>query len=402
MNRDVRILIPAQFLSAFGDNALLFTAIEMAGGAGADATYVTALQASFIVAYVALAAWVGPFADAWPKHAVLVGANRVKAAGVGLMFVGTEPLLAYALVGVGAVMYSPAKYGILPERVTGPDLVRANAWVEGATIAAIILGMLLGAALAEHSVSLSQAVITGVFVASGLLALRLRRRPAIRPSTLPPGAWLRDALREFMIAARQALSQPRGRFTLLGAALFWAAAALLRLMVLAWAPLALAVTTTGDIAELTLWTAVGIAVGAMLAPRYIGLETIRRARYAAWAMGLAVIFLAFSTDLWTARAALFLAGVAGGLFIVPVNAVVQEIGCRGEASGAMVGVQRFLENVSMLLALGGYALAVQLGAGPVASLIGLGVLLMALAGGLALLLPPFSPAERATDTEGRR
>ena len=386
MNRDIRLLVPAQFLSAFGDNALLFTAIEMAGGVGADKTYVTALQASFIVAYVVLAAWVGPFADTRPKTSVLVLANVIKAAGVGLMFAGTEPLIAYALVGVGAVMYSPAKYGILPEMVAENDLVRANAWVEGATIAAIILGMLLGSVLAERSVPLSLTVVAAAFAGSGLLALLLRKRPAARPTKIPLHIWLAHALREFRVSARQTLRQPRGRFALLNSALFWAVAALLRLVILAWAPLALAVTTTSGIAELTLWTALGIAAGAILAPRYIGLDTILRVRYAAWAMGLTLILLAFSTDLQWARAALFLAGVAGGLFITPINAVIQEIGHRGGGSGAVVGVQRFLENIVMLLAMGGYAVAVKLGVDPVTSLAGLGALLMALTGVLASLL----------------
>ena len=386
MNRDIRLLVPAQFLSAFGDNALLFTAIEMAGGVGADKTYVTALQASFIVAYVVLAAWVGPFADTRPKTSVLVLANVIKAAGAGLMFAGTEPLIAYALVGVGAVMYSPAKYGILPEMVAENDLVRANAWVEGATIAAIILGMLLGSVLAERSVPLSLAVIAAAFAGSGLLALLLRKRPAARPNQRPLRAWLSHALREFQVSTRQTLSQPRGRFALLNSALFWAVAALLRLTILAWAPLALAVTTTSGIAELTFWTALGIAAGAILAPRLIGLNTILRVRYAAWAMGLTLILLAFSTDIPWARAALFLAGVAGGLFITPINAVIQEIGHRGGGSGAVVGVQRFLENIAMLLAMGGYALAVKLGVDPVTSLAGLGALLITLTGLLALIL----------------
>ena len=378
MNRDVWILILAQFLSAFGDNALLFTAIEMAGGTNADPVYVTALQAAFIVAYMLLAAWVGPLADIWPKNKVLVWANIIKTAGVGLMFAGVEPILAYALVGVGAVLYSPAKYGILPEMVAEKDLVKANAWVEGATIAAIILGMLLGAGLAESFIPLAMGVIAGAFVFSSLLALWIRKLPPARPRERPLGAWFMHALREFKASARWTLSRPRGGFTLLGSALFWSFAALLRLMVLVWAPMALAVSGTQGIAELTLWIAVGIAVGALLAPYLINLSTIARVRYAAWFMGLAVIFLAFTADIWPARLVLFTAGIAGGLFIVPVNAVLQDIGHQGEGSGAVVGVQRFMENLSMLLAMGGYALAVNLGTEPVESLVGLGVLLILL------------------------
>ncbi|MGB0712937.1 MAG: lysophospholipid transporter LplT [Gammaproteobacteria bacterium] len=376
MPRDVWILLVAQFLTAFGDNALLFAAIEMIGGASADKSYVAALQASFVIAYVVLAAWVGPFADLKPKTRVLTWANAVKAVGAGLLLVGTEPLLAYGLVGVGAVMYSPAKYGILPELVDGEQLMRANAWIEGATIAAIILGMLAGAALAEYSVSVALAAIVGLFVLSGVMALFMRPLAPVVSNPPSPSRWLRAALTDFVAAARDVLDQPRGRFTLLGSALFWSSAALLRLMVIAWAPLVLTVTTTTGIAELTLWTALGIAVGALLAPRLIGLESVRRARFAAGAMGLAIILLGLSDDLMFARVALFAAGLAGGLFVVPINAVLQDIGHRGEGSGAVVGVQRFVENLAMLLATGGYALAVRAGLPAVEALLGLGGLVL--------------------------
>ncbi|MGB0721454.1 MAG: lysophospholipid transporter LplT [Gammaproteobacteria bacterium] len=372
MPRDVWILLLAQFLTAFADNALLFAAIEMIGGAQADKSYVAALQASFVVAYVVLAAWVGPFADLKPKGRVLTWANAVKALGAALLLAGLEPLIAYCLVGVGAVMYSPAKYGILPELVDGERLMRANAWVEGATIAAIILGMLAGAALAEYSVTVALAAIMGLFILSGALALFIRPLPPVITVPPPASRWLRAALADFMAAARDVLAQPRGRFTLLGSALFWSSAALLRLMVIAWAPVVLAVTTTTGIAELTLWTALGIAVGAFIAPRVIGLDSVRRARFAAWAMGLAIILLGLSDDVGFARVALFAAGVAGGLFVVPVNAVLQDIGHRGSGSGAVVGVQRFAENLAMLLATAVYALAVHLGLPPVVALLGLG------------------------------
>ena len=135
MNRNLYILLLAQFLSAFADNAILFTVIAMImETATAAAWYIPALQASFLVAFVLLAPWVGPFADARPKASVLVSANVVKAIGAGLLLINLEPLFAYAMIGVGAAMYSPAKYGILPELVAHEKLVKANGWIEGSTI----------------------------------------------------------------------------------------------------------------------------------------------------------------------------------------------------------------------------------------------------------------------------
>ena len=132
MNRSVYTVLLAQFLTAFADNALLFTAVALAmHQTGPHPWYLPAMQASFLVAFVVLAPWVGPYADSRPKARVLTSASAIKAAGTALMLSGFDPLLAYAIVGIGAAMYAPAKYGILPELVAPRDLVRANGWIEG-------------------------------------------------------------------------------------------------------------------------------------------------------------------------------------------------------------------------------------------------------------------------------
>ncbi|HEY9182968.1 MAG TPA: MFS transporter, partial [Gammaproteobacteria bacterium] len=153
MSRGIPILLAAQFLTAFADNAILFTAIAMLFESPRGDWYVPALQSSFLVAFVVLAPWVGTFADRRPKPHVLMLGNVLKAAGAGLMFVGVEPMAAYALVGAGAAVYGPAKYGILPELVGTARLVRANGWIEGSTIVAIVLGSAVGSRVADHSAS---------------------------------------------------------------------------------------------------------------------------------------------------------------------------------------------------------------------------------------------------------
>ena len=161
------------------------------------------------------------------------------------------------------------------------------------------------------------------------------------------------------------LETPRARFSTLGVSLFWAAAVILRLVIIAWAPVVLLLSTSTDISLLTLFIALGIAVGALLAPRLIPMVHLRRARLAAYGLGISVLCLTFVTDVWTARFVLFVAGVCGGLFVVPINAVLQDIGHRSVGSGHAVAVQHFFENVAMLTVTLFYTWAIASGVGAI-------------------------------------
>lgn len=164
MRKSFITLLVAQFLSAFADNAILFTIIALVIQVENPANwYVPALQSSFLIAFVLLAPWAGTFADKFPKACVLIVANLLKACGVGLLFLNVEPLIAYAIVGSGAAIYSPAKYGILPELVKHDDLVKANSWIEGSTILAILLGMVIGAKVADTSIQIALLGTIGLF-----------------------------------------------------------------------------------------------------------------------------------------------------------------------------------------------------------------------------------------------
>lgn len=382
MKRDVYLVLFAQFLTAFADNAILFTAITMVNQAAQSPTwYVPALQASFLVAFVFLAPWVGPYADARPKAWVMTTANIVKGVGAAMMMFQIEPLLSYAVVGLGAAMYSPAKYGILPELVDEAQLVKANGWIEGSTILAILAGMLVGALLSEQSITLALAVVVGLYIVSAVTALWITRLPAEKSTH---GA----ALPHFVRMVRRLLSTPRARFSTLGVSLFWAASVVLRVLLVAWAPVVLLMTHTSDIAQLTMFLAFGIAVGALLAARFIPLAFLRRARLAAYGMGVIVLALGFVDTLLGARVVLFLAGIAGGLFVVPINAALQEIGHKSIGAGGAVAVQNFFENLSMLAASGLYALAVAMGAAPVSTIFVLGGLVLLATFLVSWHLPP--------------
>ncbi|QXP84860.1 lysophospholipid transporter LplT [Methylococcus sp. Mc7] len=375
-------LVVAQFLSAFADNAILFTviAIVLQGGGRGD-WYVPALQSVFLVAYVTLAPWVGIWADRLPKPQVLIIANLIKTGGGFLLLVGVEPLIAYSLVGAGAALYSPAKYGILPEIADKDHLVKANGWVEGATIAAILLGTVGGAKIADQSIPAALAVICGCFLLSVLVGLLLPRLPARHTAEV-------SAVRQLVVQSRALLKSQHARLVLLGLAMFWAAAATLRVVLVAWAPAVLHTRTATDIAELTLFTASGIIIGAALAPRWIPLAEIRRTRYAGYAMALMLGLLAASSEFWPARGALLGIGIAGGFFVVPLNAAIQDIGHRSVGAGIAVAIQNFFLNAAMLVAVGLYTAAAAQGADPVMVLLAMGAIVLGCIIRIAVRLPP--------------
>jgi len=370
VNRGLLALLGAQFLTALADNAILFAAIAMVlNSVGTAGWYVPALQGSFLVAFVLLAPWVGPFADMRPKADVLMIGNGLKAAGALLLLAGTEPLLAYGLVGIGAAVYGPAKYGILPEIVSHERLVRANGWIEGSTIVAIIAGTVVGARVADHSISLALLLIVLCYGLSLLATLLI-------PRTTPRHAGGPAGVRHFVTMMRSLFAVSRARFVMLGTSLFWAAAAVLRLLLVAWAPVVLLTRSTADIADLTLALAAGIVVGSLLVPKLIPIERLRRARLAAYAMGCCILVLAWVDSVWPARFVLVAIGVCGGLFMVPVNAALQEIGHRTIGSGGAVALQNFFENVAMLLTVGSYTLATAQGAQPASSIMVVGLLVL--------------------------
>lgn len=385
MRRAVGVLLGAQFLTALADNALLFTAIAMLIEAPRGGWYIPALQSAFLVAFVALAPWVGPLADRRSKPQVLLFGNALKAVGATLMYFGIEPIAAYALVGAGAAVYGPAKYGILPELVGHDRLVRANGLVEGSTIVAIILGTVVGARVADRSVALALTLIVGCYVASAAATLALPRLAAVQSDA-------QAGVVSFVARMRTLFTAARARFAMLGNSLFWASAAVLRLLLVAWAPAVLATRSAADVADLTLFLALGIVLGALLVPRLIPIERLRRARLAAYAMGVCILLFSLAHDAWSARIVLVAIGLCGGMFLVPINAALQDIGHRTVGSGRAVALQSFFENLAMLTAVGIYTGSVGLGATPVPSIVVVGVLVLIAAFLVSWHLPPDPPS----------
>ena len=372
MTRGFYIILLAQFLSALADNALLFAAIGLLIFLAAPEWHSPLLQTVFVIAYIVLAPLVGPFADALPKGRVMFIANTVKFIGCLAMLIGLGPLWAYAVVGIGAAMYSPAKYGILTELLPPEKLVVANSWVEGATVAAIVLGAIIGGALinpqlAENILaSLGMAgvliapkfaivAITGLYFVAAFVNLFIPRLPIDhRLPSKSPRFILHDFWHSFALLWRD----PLGQVSLAVTTLFWGVGATLRLLIIAWAALNLKYGLD-QATQLTAATAFGIAIGSVLAGKFVQLRNAVSVLPAGIILGFVPIALIWVESLWPAVLLLTFAGVLAGYFVVPMNALLQHRGHLLMGAGHSIAQQNFNENISILVLSGAYALMVR-------------------------------------------
>lgn len=346
----VAVLV-AQFLSALADNALLFAAIAMLHAHAAPSWQTPLLQAVFVIAFIAMAPFVGPAADAFSKGRVMLVANAMKFVGAGTMLLGLHPLIAYNLVGLGAAAYSPAKYGILSELVSQDKLVKANGMIEGSTIVAILLGAVLGGKLADASVTTALAAICACYLLAAGANLLIPRLPAAHPlGHFSPAVLIRD----FWGAVRVLFGNRDARFSLLGTSVFWGAGSTLRLLLVAWVPVALGIADLSMPANMSGAVAIGIALGAAGAASFVRLENVNRALPAGLLLGGIIIAFAQATDLYAAIALLVVLGACGGFYVVPLNALLQERGHESVGAGHAVAVQNFVENFVMLALVGLY------------------------------------------------
>ena len=370
MSRSMIAVIVAQFLSAFGDNALLFAALALIKQQLYPDWSQPILQMAFVATYIILAPFVGQFADSFAKGRVMMFANILKLAGAAVICVGLNPFLGYTLVGIGAAAYSPAKYGILGEITEGEQLVKANGLMEGSTIAAILLGSVAGGALADWNVlaALGVCVLTyGLAVVANWLIPKLA---AARPGQ----SWRLSAMTgTFFRACRILWNDAETRFSLVGTSLFWGAGVTLRFLLVLWVPVALGITDNKTPTLLNAMVAIGIVFGAGAAAKLITLKTVKRCLPAGIAIGVAVVMFTLQTKMLNAYILLVLVGILGGFFVVPLNALLQHLGKASVGAGNAIAVQNLGENTAMLLMLGLYSLAVMAGAPVLAIGVGFGV-----------------------------
>ncbi len=371
-------LMLAQFLSALADNAVLIAAIAVAKSEGL-ASLVPKLQEAFVVPFIALAPFAGPIADGFSKSRVMLSANLVKLAGAIGMALGVNPLLAYGLIGIGATMYSPAKYGILAQMFEPARLVRANGMLEGSTIVAILLGVLLGGWLADHSLPWAFGGVIACYAVATAANLLIPHLPAENAS---PDFNPLQMLRRFWTALRTLFADGDARFSLLGTSVFWGSGTTLRLVLFAWVPVALLLTDNQTPAKLMGVLSVGIVIGAVIAGVWVSLARVNRALIGGLLLGPAVLAMAFVHTLGAAALVMGAIGLCGGLFVVPLNALLQERGHDSVGAGSALAVQNFSENLVMLAFVGAYSAASAAGMAVVPTIIGFGLVLVLAVGAI--------------------
>ena len=354
-SKGMKAVIVAQFLSAFGDNALLFATLALLKAQFYPEWSQPILQMVFVGAYILFAPFVGQVADSFAKGRVMMFANGLKLLGAASICFGINPFLGYTLVGVGAAAYSPAKYGILGELTTGSKLVKANGLMEASTIAAILLGSVAGGVLADWHVLVALAACALAYGGAVVANIYIPKLAAARPGQ----SWnLINMTRSFLNACTS----------------LWRNGETLRFLLVLWVPVALGITDNATPTYLNAMVAIGIVVGAGAAAKLVTLETVSRCMPAGILIGVVVLIFSLQHELLPAYALLMLIGVMGGFFVVPLNALLQERGKKSVGAGNAIAVQNLGENSAMLLMLGIYSLAVMIGIPVVPIGIGFGAL----------------------------
>ncbi|RAR86507.1 lysophospholipid transporter LplT [Acidovorax sp. NCPPB 2350] len=377
MKRGFYTIMSAQFCSSLADNALFVAAVELLRTSGSPEWQRAALVPMFALFYVVLAPFVGAFADALPKGKVMFVSNAIKVAGCLMMLFGSHPLIAYAVVGLGAAAYSPAKYGILTELLPASQLVKANGWIEGLTIASIILGVLLGGQLVGPTLSglllsvdlpvfdtgvdtaaeAAIAALIGIYLAAAWFNTRIPHTGVeMRPMPSNPLALLPD----FWACNNRLWRDKLGQISLSTTTLFWGAGGNLKFIVLAWAAAALSYNTT-QASALTGVVAIGTAVGAVVASMRMRLDMATRVIPLGIAMGVLLILMVFIKSIWIAIPFLILLGGLGGFLVVPMNALLQHRGHNLMGAGRSIAVQNFNEQAAILGLGAFYSLSLKLG-----------------------------------------
>jgi MFS family permease len=391
MKRGFFTIMSAQFFSSLADNALFVAAVQLLRTSHAPQWQQAALVPMFALFYVVLAPFVGAFADSMPKGRVMLVSNFIKVAGCLFMLFGTHPLLAYAIVGLGAAAYSPAKYGILTELLPASQLVKANGWIEGLTIGSIILGVLLGGQLVGRHVSQhllaidipgintginnpAEAAISVLIFVYLLAAWFNTHIPLTGVLMRPMPKRVLSLLPDFWTCNTRLWRDKLGQISLAATTLIWGVAGNLRFIVLAWAAAALNYSVT-QASALQGVVAIGMAAGAVLASMRMKLEDGPRVITLGIVMGLLIIGLIFITNVWVAAPFLILLGALGGFLVVPMNALLQHRGHNLMGAGRSIAVQNFNEQACILVLGALYSLSTGLGLPTFAAITGFGLVI---------------------------
>ena len=364
MKKGFSTIMSAQFFSSLADNALLVAAIELLRLGNAPAWQTPALAPMFALFYVVLAPFVGAFADAFPKGRVMFISNTVKVVGCLYMLYGGHPLWAYAIVGLGAAAYSPAKYGILTELLPPSQLVKGNGWIEGLTVGSIILGILLGGQLVgpklaplllgldmplfdlgiDTAPEAAISLIVFLYVIAALFNLYIPRTSApLQPMT----GGITGLVRDFSHCNSRLWGDKLGQITLATTTLLWGIFGNLRVIVFAWAAAALGYGTT-QASNLAGVVIIGSVVGAVTASMTMKLDSATKVLPLGIVIGFLMIGLNVLTNVYVAAPFLIVLGALCGFLIVPMNALLQHRGHNLMGAGRSIAVQNFNEQACIL------------------------------------------------------
>jgi len=367
-------LISAQFASGLADNALLILGIAFLNEQGYPGWWAPLLKFSFTLSYVFLAPLMGPLADAFPKAKLMACMNALKVVGVAFIFTSFHPMLAFAIAGMAASAYAPAKYGLVTETVPAAQLVKANGWLEVTVVMAVIMGTACGGLLvASKSIAWMSALnlsfielwglsletqyagpllsLIVIYSIAGLLNfgipnLNIRyAQESMRPIAL---------FKNFIQSNRILWQDPVGKLSLAVTTLFWGIGAVVQFAVLLWAKEALNMPLE-QASLLQAVVAFGVIFGAGMAGHYVALQNAYKVLPLGLWLGLSLPALAFSTSLWIAIPLMLITGFAGGMLMVPMNALLQNRGYTLLTAGRSIAVQGFNENASVMIMLAVYS-----------------------------------------------
>jgi LPLT family lysophospholipid transporter-like MFS transporter len=367
-------LVSAQFASGLADHALLILGIAFLSEQGYPGWWAPLLKFSFTLSYVLLAPVLGPLSDAVSKPRLMAAMNGLKLIGVGFFLSGLHPVLAFALVGLAASAYAPAKYGLVTETVTPDQLVRANGWLEVSVVLAVILGTACGGLLisVRHwdamvllndglcavlhlpvQTQLASPLLWVILIYASAAALNWgipHSHAVYAQRSIHPVALCRDFWHSNILLWRD----PMARISLSVTTLFWGVGAVIQFAVLAWAQQIMHLPLEKG-AFLQAIVAVGVIVGAGWAGYKISLPCAPKVLPLGIVLGLLLPAIAFTHSLYWAIPLMIVVGVVGGLLMVPMNAMLQHRGFELLTAGRSIAVQGFNENASVLLLLGLYS-----------------------------------------------
>lgn len=367
-------LISAQFASGLADNALLILGIAFLMEQGYPGWWAPLLKFSFTLSYVFLAPLMGPLADAFSKAKLMACMNALKVVGVAFIFTSFHPMLAFAIVGMAASAYAPAKYGLVTETVASELLVKANGWLEVTVVMSVILGTACGGLLVAAKNFEWMSVFNQAFIDTFTLPVQTQYAgPLISLIIIYLVAALLNfgiphidvhyeqqsrnpiaMIKNFLESNRILWKDPEGKLSLAVTTLFWGIGAVVQFAVLLWAKEALDMPLE-KASLLQAIVALGVILGAGIAGHWIALHHAFKVMPLGIWLGLSLPALAFTTSLWIAIPLMLITGFAGGMLMVPMNAVLQSRGFTLLTAGRSIAVQGFNENASVMIMLGIYS-----------------------------------------------